>query len=309
MVIKLRNKTKIPLGLGTDRAINSRFLVQPAVDIHTQSQMTSVQPEILDLDRRLRLMPGETLEVRARVDAGYTGWLIESGAARVVRSRFRIMQGFTSMADGTMAAGPGCLSADSPQVVRNPLKEALFSPPDMVDRLKLASGDDAITLLLGLRARVLFDASIGSPERSALAQALAARYPSMDIKLRMLALVEVPNSAMYPEFGVFDEVARKEASPGAAALAIVTRITDSQDPALAAACLSPDAATKEVAEIQRARLMELDAMTLSRRGFRPAVDQAVVAPPPVPAPVNTPSSIAPPPVTLPARATPPAPSK
>lgn len=280
LIIKIRNKTKIPLGLGSDRTINSRFLVQPSVDIHTQSQTSQVQPEVLDLDRRMRLQPGETLEVRVRADAGYTGWLIESGAGRVVRSRFRIMQGFTAAQDGTMNVGPGCLAADSPQVIRNPLKEALLPVPDMVDRIKLATGEDCIALLLGLKAKML-DSAVGSPEREALAAVLASRYPSMAVRDRIVALVEVPNAAMYEEFRVFDEVARKETAAGAAGLAIVTRITDPSDPALAAALTSPDAVTREIASIHKLRLLELDAATLSRRGFgKPPETGPGIAPPP-----------------------------
>ncbi len=277
LIIKLRNKSKIPLGLGTDRPINSRFLVQPSVEIHTQSQSAIVQPEVLDLDRRLRLQPGETLEVRARADAGYTGWLIESGAGKVVRSRFRIMQGFAPSQDGSMVSGPGCMSADSPQVVRNPLNEALLPLPELIEKFKLSSGDDFIALLLGLKARLL-DGAVGSPERDALAGVLAARYPTLDVKSRILALVEVPNAAMYPEFKAFDEVARKEAAPGAAAVAILTRITDPNDSSLEAALSSTDPINKEVASIQKARLLELDAPTLSRRGFGKVVDPASIAP-------------------------------
>ena len=291
LIIRFRNRTRIPLGLGADRAINSRLLVQPSVDIHTFAQTTRVRPEVLELDRRFRLMPGETLQLQVRADAGFTGWIIESGASKVVRSRFRLLQGFTPSQEGNMVAGPGCVAADSPQVIRNPLPEALLSSAELVEKLKAAGGDEITQMLIALRSRVEIDDALTALDRASLAQAIADRYPSLDLRAKLIALSVVPNAAMKSEFAVFDEVARKETDPAAALLAIVTRVTDKADDALVRAAASADPALKRVAALQQARLQS-ESPTLSRAGFRATTESSRITPS-APAPAAPPTSVAP----------------
>jgi len=67
------NQSPIPLALGSDRPISSRFVLLPKMDQVSLEAM--IRPEVVDLDRRLRLMPQEsiTVDVPARAWADRMG--------------------------------------------------------------------------------------------------------------------------------------------------------------------------------------------------------------------------------------------
>lgn len=292
--IKIRNRARIPMGMGSDRPINASFLLQPALDIQSASMTMFATPEPITLARVFRLGPGESLDVRVWADPGYTGWLAQSGASRAVRQRFRVIQGFTPSATGEMIAGPTCLTAGSDGIVRSPLHEAMVPAATLAEQIRTAPA--VMVPVLAAAARAQFGVTvklapgqdtpilstippgISAGECQLVSQALAERYPGLDVRGRITLLCTLPNAATFSELHAFDEVARAEADPTVLPFAMLTRATDSTDPIFERAKSSPDATVALVAQVHGKRLeggtAESPVHTIATLGMYPAIDRS-----------------------------------
>lgn len=292
--IKIRNRSKIMLGMGSDRPLNTQLLLQPGLDIQTSPMAMFASPEPVTLDRRFRLGPGETAEFVVWADPGYTGWLAQSGIARAVRQRFRVIQGFLPNDTGEMVAGPTCLTADSNSIVRNPLREAVISPADLAAQIATAPasvvpllaaaarGQFGVTVKLapGLNTPILetIPAGISAGECQTVAKALADRYLSLDPRGRIIVLCTIPNQATFSEMQVFDEMTKGESDDAVIPYMLITRVTDPADAALERALASSNPWVARVAKVHQERLSkgtsENPAKTLATLGMYPAIDRA-----------------------------------
>ncbi len=292
--IKLRNRAKIALGMGTDRPLNTQMLLQPGLDIQTSPMAMFASPEPVTLDRRFRLAPGETIEFTVWADPGYTGWLAQSGIARAVRQRFRVIQGFLPDDNGEIVQGPTCLTAESGSVVRTPLREAVIAPTELV--AQIASAPASVVPLLAVAARGQFGVTvklapgldspilstippgISAGECQTVAEALAARYATLDVRGRIALLCTLPNHATFAELQAFDNATKSETDDGVVPFMLITRVTDAGDPALERALASSNSLVVRVARMHKERLAkgtaELPANTLATLGMYPSIDRA-----------------------------------
>ncbi len=240
--IRIQNVAPIPLGLGSARPISSRMLVQPKLDTETGHFRGDPQPLVLDLDRRLRLMPLETLEVEIDADSPYTQWLLDINAGATMRQRWRLLQGFRSAGEqGAMLPGPLCLSAETPRsVVRLAMPSATMPPAELARRLRHDPRDALVPTLFGIRALLLRDvtapaiaadqatipqdpdaespATPGAPPDSAmtdpgelddLVQAAIERYERSDAIGRAIMLAVLPHARMNSAMAPFEAAIRK----------------------------------------------------------------------------------------------------
>lgn len=111
--ITLRNLAPIPLALGTDRPINTRFLVAPLLSGRAGLVGREARSEVIEGDRRLRLMPRETLTIDATPGIGFSGYLTELMCDEQLRLNWKVVQGFISTQSGSYVVGPNCLVADT----------------------------------------------------------------------------------------------------------------------------------------------------------------------------------------------------
>jgi hypothetical protein len=94
MVIRIRNRLPVPMAIGEGEPIDTRMLAtvffDPAIALPRQSAdgqifvsagaaRASAAMEVLDVQRRLRLMPNEELIVVVRPEAGLAGWAGQIG--------------------------------------------------------------------------------------------------------------------------------------------------------------------------------------------------------------------------------------
>jgi hypothetical protein len=312
LTLRIRNMSRFPLAVGSDKAVSSRMLFMPAVEVTIDSLPPELtQAEIIEVDRRLRLMPREELTVKIWPDAGVTGALTEAYAAQVMRLRYRAVQGFAATgAGGFDATGLG-LTADSPLIVRT--ADAMARTPIGDFAAKLGSGRGALTpeFIGALRARLLSRGIDGqmatSEQRAALAAALASFYPNADAPTRRMLLAALPNRATMEEMLAFDEATLAETDPAALAIIIATRVIDASSPAIDRALASDDATLKSLAAIQRERLTaqsrifaNSDAMSVLITGVAEAMKAPTEAQSPTTpegTPPTDPTGVAPPPPT------------
>ena len=234
--IRLTNLAPIPLGVGGDRPINTRLMLSPRVQAGLYDDFVRASAEVVELDHRLRLKPGETMTVDVWPDAGMVGWMAEVSAAETVRQRWRVLQGYRLNAAGVPKAGVLCLETETGRLVRAPLRLARATGLELADALDAAGTSQMVEVLAAVRARVLEPAgskhALTNDEVQRLAAIAADRYTSLQPLARATMLAVLPPRSAVPGMAAFDRVAVQERDPTLVPLALTTRVTDPGDPVL-----------------------------------------------------------------------------
>lgn len=251
--IVLKNITRAPLGLGAGRPINSRILLAPALQAGSYSVTSLASSEVLDLERRLRLRPGESLEARLSPDAGPVGYLLETLSSLQTQVRWRVVQGFEVRANGAREPGPGCVETMSQTFSRRPLPEARLPVAELAAHLDAARVEDLPRLLPAARCVLVMH----SPMHTApLCEALVRLYARSPAQGRALILASLPPASELPELARLDEAVARESDPEVLWVAVPTRCATPDSPLLAAARASGDADLARLADAQAQRLGE-----------------------------------------------------
>lgn len=263
--VTLENIAPIPLGFGADRTISSRLLVSPMLDLRSRDFVGKGQPEIVELDRRLRLRPGERVTVEIPADPGYTGWLLGSNAHVTMRERWRVLQDFWIGPSGTIEPGPVALSANTQSVRRRSSALTRVAIETLAETLRDGNGSDLRESLASVRTVLVHpdfeDARAAGASR--LGEALAERFAREETPGRVLMLSMLPSRAMAPALATFDERAIELAAGDLElGFAVLTRVADPGHPRLSEAAGSENAALARLARDHRARL-EQGQLTLS----------------------------------------------
>lgn len=268
VTVTLRNMAPIPLGVGADRPISSRFMLTPSLDESVRGFVGTPQPEVVELDRRLRLEPREAIEADLKADSPYTSWLLALNAKLTIRQRWRLLQSFQIGRLGAIVSGPLALTAETGAVRRYSLPEARLTPEELTYRVQQ---DDPLTFprtLVGIRAGLLGpDAAAAAENADALDRlvtALAARFDRAGPVERSLMLAELPHGRMVPAFSVFDQHAVERLAGSSvreddelvAILTLMTRVVDPASPAFDAAINSGLPRLADAAAMLRARLTD-----------------------------------------------------
>lgn len=256
----LANRSSFALGVGSDRPIDARFLMSPELRVGGTPVIGGVQPEVFDLDRRLRLTPGEEVSATLWPDSGFTGVFIASQAASRTGLMWRAIQGFR-IVNEAYVRGPLCLSDATQEVYREPLLMARLSPADLERAIREAPADRLAALAQATFAVCMslnYGQSVTPEQAAGLASAMRERYVSADPATRALLLAILPHGILVDGFAAFDDGVRStiasETDPMVLLLALMTRAHTADDPVIAACRASSDPGLGELAEIQAERL-------------------------------------------------------
>jgi tetratricopeptide (TPR) repeat protein len=261
--LTITNTSPIPMALGADRPINSRLLLAPKLETPDILMPSLIRPEIVDADRRLRLLPRQSLTIDLWPDPGETGLLAELMAFRNTRLRWRLIQGFWIESGGGYRPGPMCVTTETSSVIRRPLPDASFSPESYAVKFK---GDPeellpraASALRSVLLNRPIEPARAGDPAptdapAAAVADAIVARYPSLSPTSRAMIAVVVPHQRLAPSMKAVDDAVRGDSDPVVMCLALVTRVTAADDELLKRASEFGDERVRDLAAQVSGRL-------------------------------------------------------
>jgi tetratricopeptide (TPR) repeat protein len=294
MRITITNRSQLPLALGPGQTIDSRIMLAPSMQIRSETARSGMLPDILDIGRRLRLMPRESVEVLFWPEAGAAGWLSETNLRAPVRVRWRLLQAYVNNPRGGMEAGPMALTANTNTVIRAALPEARLPVAELAERIKTAPGPELPALVTAARAQLYAQAEaprrsetpapvttgaapppsafgadpgqtplLTAEERSLLAAAATERYSKSDPILRSLLLAGLPAAWKFAEMQPLDDAAAVDSDPACRCLHIVTRVTKSNDPALAAGTTFSDAQVRDIARMQSDRLAAAEAAAVA----------------------------------------------
>lgn len=253
----VRNISPIPLGMGSDRVVNSRLLFSPNLERKDGSSQVA-EAEFVEINRRLRLLPGEMLSTRLWPEVGLTGLLSEVACIAPTRLRWRVIQGFETSVAASKTAGPGCQETNSGTVLRRPLIEAGLTPPQLIAAIASSSDDRWPVMLFAARAGMLgplADRRLSSDNR-AIVTAIAARYPTLSPELRLLTISILPPVALSSDTAPLDDALAAEQDTAVLAAIITTRCSKPDSPLLAQALASTDPRIARLAAIQKERLTE-----------------------------------------------------
>jgi len=265
--VVLKNLAPIPLGLGSDRSMSTQLLFGPSMDVGVHGMGDTIE-EVVELDRRLRLMPGEELHATVWPESGLVGWISQLGCASTSRLRWRVLQGFQIGREGPKRPGPGCLQATTGSLLRDPLDEGRLLFATLSERIREATESQLPGVLVATRAALVSFSGSGSLEGAKpLTDALIERFPTWSPLGRMVALAILPPPAQLTSLQGFDDMVVQhltapavegaaEVDPGNALLLVVavTRTTDPESPLLAAAVASSDSRLAAAARIHKERL-------------------------------------------------------
>ncbi len=265
--LRIENISNIPLGVGDGRTIGGTVMLTPKLLIGMHEEFLQAQPEIVMLNHRLRLMPGEAIEVEVSPDAGLAGWTIAAGADTTVRADWRALHGFAVGAtDGIARKSVTGLESGTGSITWSLMAETTEPFADLVDRLEAAPPSELPNLFGAIRAMLVTHATspkagVTTEQIERLAAILAQRLESLPQRERLLAIAMIPPARFSPGLEAFDRAALASTDSAVAALAILTRVTGMDNPVVGAW-----ADREDPSEGQRLSRALLEARVLGRAG-------------------------------------------
>jgi tetratricopeptide (TPR) repeat protein len=226
--LRLRNVSRVPLGLGPDRPLNSRLLSVPSMRFGSVPLRRQSHNGVISLDRRLRLLPREELVVEFWPDNGVSGLTMQEELRRPVNVHWRLLQGFTPGEGGVFQEGPFSLTADVGPLVRPALNSAYMKPSELLERARRGTGVELAELVLVLRDMSAAPEGIRfEPQDSASILAeIIRRFPTLEKPERLLILASAPPAWRMPAIGALDEVAGRDRDLDVLTFVLLARIDD-----------------------------------------------------------------------------------
>lgn len=257
--LTLRNVAPIPLPLGSERAINSRLLASPSIAVGPDAVRVPAS-EVINLERRLRLKPGESLTAVLWPESGYGGWATELLAGELVRVRWRILQGFRITDQGVTEAGPLSLTAGTELVVKPPLARSTLPPAALATALAAPAVSEIPELIGVVRWRLSRDGRGLEPltpaDRDSLVAAVVTLFNRLDETGKQMVLAMMPPSTFIKSLKPLDEaaVAALGSSTPLIVTYLITRVAEPSDALLGAFANSESPAVKQASAAMKKRL-------------------------------------------------------
>jgi len=147
--LTLKNIGAFPLAVGSNSPINSSVLLAPRITAQGENVLGGSKPEVVSLDQRLRLRPGESFETVVWADQGATGIVLDERCANQLSLRWRALQGFslTQAEDREFVPGPMSVTAESGRQTRYPVQPPGPTLDDFERALNEASGVRLLELI------------------------------------------------------------------------------------------------------------------------------------------------------------------
>jgi tetratricopeptide (TPR) repeat protein len=229
MTVRVRNALPVPVAIGPGEAVDSRVLLNPTVDSVRGADLDRSVPEIINIDRRLRLMPREEMAARFWPEPGVGGWTLDGSVETPVRVRWRVANGFELVGGSPVVrqfGGTFELNAVTREGV------GLIDAGALAGSLQGVTGPELAKALLRVRFALLNtrgrDAGtnqFNAADAARLVQSVTDRYRSETAGGRVLILSHLPSANMASPTRSFDAALRtiEEPDPTVRLALMVTR--------------------------------------------------------------------------------------
>jgi len=232
MTVRIRNTLPVPLAIGPGEPIDSRVLLTPTVDTVRGPDLDRSLPEVINIDRRLRLGPREELVAQFWPEPGVGGWSLDGALEGPARLRWRVACGF-ELENGSPVIRQFGGTFELNSVTREGV--GIIDVPVLAGSIQGLTGSELVTGLL--RARYVFinargrEGSSGlftAAEAARLIQAISDRYRGETPAGRLLILAHTPSSTMASATRSFDTTLKgiTESDPTVRLAIMVTRGAD-----------------------------------------------------------------------------------
>lgn len=282
--VTITNLTAIPMGLGPDRPLSSRLMLVPTADVQGRPMAGGELIEVVSLDRRLRLLPRESVEATVWGDAGSLGLLLDLSSSTPSRVRWRVLQGFRFAPSGVYEQGPHSVVIDTSIVTRRPNPRFLMEPTALRQTIEEGGAREVAEAILAIRGRQAraVERPVFSPEAiDMLMESAAQRFAVADAPLRTLMLAVLPSPVVMPASRRIDEQWLGETNPDVLAMALALRSPEPTSPAFGLAQVRESESLSTLASALRARL-EAGRITLANTASDARAPLAPAVGPPVP---------------------------
>ncbi len=179
-----------------------------------------------------------------------------------------MVQGFENRPGGARDRGAGCLEATSDTVAFAALPEATRTPAYLADRITASASEGAdpnqipalIIAARSMLARTFLDSKDHAGDvlpveaRSAIVEAMVGAYPRWPASARAMAVASMPPARQVAALAPLEALAMSDTDPTVRAVVIVSRTDKPEDPVIAAAIASGDAALAQLAASHQERL-------------------------------------------------------
>lgn len=281
----LQNTSPYALAVGPEKPINTRFILAPVVDLGLQRMRVPNLHEIVYLNRRLRLLPGERFEAVVWADSGLLGGLLQRVASAPVRMRWRAVQGFRLNNRGYFDPGPLCLTTEAGPVVRPVSLRAQADIAAFVGWIESGTPRELAEALLALREKLSDEAlaaNVTPGDVDLIVRSALNRFKAGSRAEKLIILAYTPTGNQVPLFGPLDSAALADPDDQVVRFTLGLRTAPADSPALAADAWGSRPAVGELARIVRERLAT-GARTLATIGIRELAEEP-------PAPEATPAN-------------------
>ncbi|MFK7758985.1 MAG: hypothetical protein AB8C13_03440 [Phycisphaerales bacterium] len=206
--IQLENLSTLPLSLGNSHPIDSNLLVIPGFRELDGKFRGKPRAKVVDLGRRLRLMPLEQLSINVNPDSVHTRWLLNTQPHSAIRQRWRVLQGFKPMQGGGLINSPFALVSESVLVERRVLPDTAHPFVKLIDGIGSTDSYDFRRTMQGAAAilyRPSLRADLSESELTRMVDAIWDRYAREDTSTRVWMLGILPTRIASPAMKSFDE--------------------------------------------------------------------------------------------------------
>ncbi len=233
--VTIRNASSIPLAMGPTQPINTRLLFGPSIESGSARLPGNDLGHVASLDRRLRLLPNESIDIVTFPDIGVLSHIAELGLPKQSRIRWRVLQGFQLVDQKVYDAGPMCLTTDIPTMLRRlPNRaEAVFGALQYA--LQTGGPREIADAVLSIKYQLAMGGGLTQGEIDRLVEVIAGKFGRMQRASKIMVLCLVPSQTNLPQVARIDQVVAQETDEDVLAVALATRVVAKDDPLLAAA--------------------------------------------------------------------------
>jgi hypothetical protein len=226
---------------------------------------------VLDLGRRLRLKPLETVTFVIDPDTVQTRWLVHSQPQSVVRQRWRALQGFKPLPGGGLVNSPFGLVSETSLVTRKVLPEAKASVNALVEGIgsddperfrRSVAGAASVMYRPDLRPDLL------ASDFDQIVEALWNAYERADTTTKIWMLGKLPVRATASAMSSFDERVQQTLTSDSlidpdidgtlVAMVLMTRVREAGSPTFEVAQVHPDTRVRRIAELLKVRIENIE---------------------------------------------------
>lgn len=271
--IRVTNLSTLPLGLGGTHPIDSNLLIVPGFSESERGFRGIGRARVVDLGRRFRLDPLESLVIELEPDSVQSRWLIQNQPQSVVRQRWRALQGFQPSPNGGIINSPFGLVSETQLVGREVLGEASASADIIIESIRSPETNAFERGVLAASAVLLkpeIRADLSPEDFARIVDALWDRYVSGDVPTKVWMLGTLPTKLAAGPIESFDERVQQELvaeslinpeiEPVLVAMVLITRVESMSSPVIEVANAHDDPRLGLMAQLVVERIENIEPM-------------------------------------------------